>query len=644
MVDGRDASAAHADAANFRDEMTPKADAPCRSGESDFARVRSVCSALSIALASACIALIFVGSAAASGAPRLHLRGIARIDAHVARAQGKLVLTGTVTDDLGAAAPHARIGVEIGAVEASGTGGAQSGASLLPLSPMTPEACSDAWQGPALEDADRALAVADGAGRFCVRLAVPTGRYVAHVEVKGSGLVDGASVDLPVDLALEPVTLRFDPERNVLSLDDESTTVDVIASTEDDGITSAAMNLPLTLSNESGRALGSATTNSSGRARFVVRGALFGSPGKGELRVSFAGSAQAGASSYASAVERRTRVDLELPQAVEGRLPLATSEREVAVHVVAKTNCASQGCSGTPTGTIEARVGVDGAGGFAAAAPLVKGEARVVLTFATPSDGDGDTPVRLEFVPDTPWFETGAPLQAAQPLQPPAAWDQLLLWLTGLGVVVWLAAGRLPPRWDTGEPTSSGTRVFESAAHVELLSAGSPNETTWNGRVVDGHEGIPLAGVRVALERPGFERAEIVADTTSGPNGAFVLAPVEVKPGDRLMAEGPLHGVHRTPAPPFGEVRVVLVSRRRALLDRLVGWARRKGRPYDAHPEPTPGHVQRMARSGDEARAWAEAVERAAYSGDAIDAQREAEVDRLAPGDAPPAPGPGNKK
>ena len=89
---------------------------------------------------------------------------------------------------------------------------------------------------------------------------------------------------------------------------------------------------------------------------------------------------------------------------------------------------------------------------------------------------------------------------------------------------------------------------------------------------------------------------------------------------------------------------MVLVSRRRALLDRLVGWARREGRPYDAHPEPTPGHVQRMARSGDEARAWAEAVERAAYSGDAIDAQREAEVDRLAPGDGSRAPGPGIKR
>jgi hypothetical protein len=637
MVDGRDASAAHADAAKFRDEIAPRVRAPARRGERDFAAVRSVWRAIAVALALASAPLIFVGSAAASGAPRLHLRGIARIDAHVARSQGKLVLTGTVTDDMGAAAAHARVGVEVGTLAASDP---QGGASLTALAPMTPEACSDAWQGPALEDAHRLAATADGAGRFCVRLALPTGRYFAHLEVKGSGLVDGARMDLPVDLSLEPVTLRFDPERDVLSLDDDASTVDVVASTEDDGITSAAANLPLTLSNESGRALGSATTNASGRARFVVRGALFGSPGRGELRVSFGGSAQAGASSYAAPVERRAHVSLEVPQAVEGRLPLATSEREVAIRVVARTTSASQGGS-APTGTIKVRVGIDETGGIAGAAPIAGGEARVVLTFPTPSDGEGDTPVRFDYVPDSPWFEAAGPLRVDQPLRAPAAWDQLLLWLTGLGVVAWLAAGRLPSRWETRGPSSARIKVPESAAHVELLSAGTPDERVWTGRVVDGHEGIPIAGVRVALERPGFERAEIVADAMSGADGAFVLAPAEVKPGDRLVAEGPLHGAYRAPAPPFGEVRVALVSRRRALLDRLVAWARRKGRPYDAHPEPTPGHVRRMARGGGEAGKWAEAVELAAFSGDAVDAQKEAEVDRLAPGDAPPAPGSG---
>jgi hypothetical protein len=41
-----------------------------------------------------------------------------------------------------------------------------------------------------------------------------------------------------------------------------------------------------------------------------------------------------------------------------------------------------------------------------------------------------------------------------------------------------------------------------------------------------------------------------------------------------------------------------------------------------------------MARSSEAIKTWAEAVERAAYAGEAVDAGGEAAVDRLAPGDA----------
>jgi hypothetical protein len=73
------------------------------------------------------------------------------------------------------------------------------------------------------------------------------------------------------------------------------------------------------------------------------------------------------------------------------------------------------------------------------------------------------------------------------------------------------------------------------------------------------------------------------------------------------------------------------VLRRRALLERLVDWARRRGRPYDAKPEPTPGHVRRAAGSEFSVARWADAVERAAYGGGVVDEHAQAEVDRLAP-------------
>jgi hypothetical protein len=80
------------------------------------------------------------------------------------------------------------------------------------------------------------------------------------------------------------------------------------------------------------------------------------------------------------------------------------------------------------------------------------------------------------------------------------------------------------------------------------------------------------------------------------------------------------------------------------LLDRLVAWARRRGKPFDARPEPTPGHVRRAAgrlefevdqrARAEEIEQWATAVERAAYGGAPVDARAQAKVDDLAPPDA----------
>jgi hypothetical protein len=98
--------------------------------------------------------------------------------------------------------------------------------------------------------------------------------------------------------------------------------------------------------------------------------------------------------------------------------------------------------------------------------------------------------------------------------------------------------------------------------------------------------------------------------------------------------------------PHSGELDVALLLRRRALLDRLVAWARSRGKPFDARPEPTPGHVRRAAGKELPVAQWADAVERAAYGGTPVDADAEGKVDRLAPApepadaDAPPRAGP----
>jgi hypothetical protein len=580
---------------------------------------------------------------------RIHLRGMARIDAHAARSQGRIVLRGRVTDENDSPVPGTRVAVQL-------TRGARESFSFSLASPE--ECAADAAtigsrgsprtaQSVVLDGPDRILVLADAMGRFCVRLAVPTDRYVAHVEARASGLVDGARLDIPVDLALESVTLRFDPERVIVALDDATTVLYALASTEDDGIIAVAGGLPLTLSNESGSTLGNATTDASGRARFVVPSARVGPAGKGELRISFAGSTDAGRAAYVAAVERRTSVRIEAPDAIGGKLPVGSPESGVALRIVASAACASQGCAGFPTGTVEVRSADDGPtpGVVIAAATLEHGEARVTAKFATPVDA-GDVPLQVRYLPDAPWFQPGERLTLSQPVRPATPWNKLALALAGLLVIAWLGAGRfadLPARGQRSPRSVRGLRADESQARIDVVRADASGSGTWTGHIVDAHEGTAVPATRVAIERPGFKQIEIIAETVADAKGAFALPLVDVRPGDQLVAEGPLHGTVRHPMPPHGELQIALVARRRALLDRLVSWARRRGYPFDASPDPTPAHIRRTAPAAGRAepalKEWADAVERAAYAGAPVDAQAEAKVDRLAPEDAAPARG-----
>jgi hypothetical protein len=583
----------------------------------------------------AAFALAITGGAERAGAEtndpghtHIRIKGTARIDAHAARARarssGELVLSGTIVDDVAHPIAGARVVVGIARATAPASAATLVGAS--------PEACSDAAPRPVLERGDLLSLPTDDAARFCVRLTLPTDRYVIHVESQATGLVDGARLDLAVDLALDPVTLRFDPERPLLSLDEEAAMLEVVAATEDDGVTTAAVGIPLVLSNEAGTALGSTMTNASGRARFAVDPARLGPPGKGELRVSFAGSNDAGPSTQGMQIERRTHVSLVAVEAVDGVLPVGSPEDSVVVHVRAPLRCAERGrspgaaCAGSPSGTIEARVGDVIVG----AAALQRGEARVVSTFDMPAANEAT--LVLRYVPDAPWYQVGGELALTLPMRAPSPWKKVPLALAGLAMIAWLVVARLPSRARAATDAGSGVPLppLHPEARVDLVRA-SPAAQGWTGRVRDAHEGVAVGHARVVVERPTFQGVEVLGEARSDPTGAFVLPPIETRPGDVLRAEGPVHATLRRPLPPSGELEVALVFRKRALLDRLVAWARRRGRPFDSDGEPTPGHVRRVAVAEVSVARWAEAVERAAYGGGVVDEQAQGDVDRLAP-------------
>jgi len=179
-----------------------------------------------------------------------------------------MVLSGVVFDDAERSLVGTRVHIAL----------ARAAEPLATISPAlgAPEPCRG---GPPEVSIGQDLVVpTDEAGRFCTRLALATDRYVVRIKPEDTEFVDGTALALTLDLAAAQITLRFDPERYAFSLDDDTTSLDVMASTEDDGVTTFAPGLVVSLSNEAGVRLGEATTDVAGRARFTFDSAHLGPP------------------------------------------------------------------------------------------------------------------------------------------------------------------------------------------------------------------------------------------------------------------------------------------------------------------------------------------------------------------------------
>jgi len=270
------------------------------------------------------------------------------------------------------------------------------------------------------------------------------------------------------------------------------------------------------------------------------------------------------------------------------------------------------------------------------AAPVERGHAHVVSTFASPEMSQA--PLVARYLPDAPWYEPGEPLTVNVAMRGPSPLRQLPLAIAGLAVAAFLAAGRLGRRAvrsnTVRERKPSVSRTPE--ARLDMVhAAGAGQARRWTGRVVDAHRGIALHDVRVVIEHATFGQRELAASTTTDCAGVFELEPPRIEQDARLLAEGPYHAPFRQKLPPAGEIQISLVSRKRAVLDRLIAWARLRGRPFDQRPEPTPGHIRHAAGSELRTVRWADAVERAAFGAEEIDARAEDEIERMSPTAAP---------
>jgi len=554
------------------------------------------------------LAELAIHTARAAEPPHVQVRGVARVDAHTAGSAGKLVLSGVVKDDLAAPVVGASVTLRV-------TGVANGDI----------EPCSAAGDRVELGSSGEVVLLTDAQSRFCVRLPRRGGSSAAHFEVRPSSFLEGSTVDLPLDPTRKSVTVRFDPEPTVLDLDGDALSVDTVATSEEDGEVSAVPGITLRLSNEADVVLGAATTSTSGSASFRITSAELGPAGRGELRVTFPGSADLSRSTHTAFVERRTRVHLEGPNATDpvARAKITEGQATAEVRVVAA--CAVHQCSATPTGSVAMYLG-ESLIGFA---PVSSSRARI--TAPLPADrGWSDAPFRLRYVADAPWFTPEYDVVLPRGPLPTNGWGGPLAVLAGLGAVGWVVAARWRPRGAKAETPGAAPARVGARAGVTVVRA-SASDPDLKGRVVDAHEGGPVEAAFVRLVRAGFEGADVVSQGTSDAHGNFRLSLIGARPGDELVVESGAYCTLRSPIGLRGEIEIALVLRRRQLVDDLVRWARGRGGRFDARPEPTPGHVRRAASSEERVATWADALEKAAYGSAVVDEEVETRVRALAP-------------
>ena len=117
---------------------------------------------------------------------RIHLRGIARIDAHVARSHGKLVLSGTVTDDVGAGRTAMRASAASTVDRASGAARRSDIAASAGSPRRAGESGRTASAG-ARASRIALVAVTDACGTLLhAARRYRSDRYVAHLEASAS--------------------------------------------------------------------------------------------------------------------------------------------------------------------------------------------------------------------------------------------------------------------------------------------------------------------------------------------------------------------------------------------------------------------------------------------------------------------------
>jgi len=572
------------------------------------------------------LALIVLGVLAftplerAFAGPRLEVRGASHFDARGVHATDSVAVSATLLDDV-----DRPMGDKLVTVRFTSDDG-----TVLRAWPCTPAIAAEETGGISL--------TTEPDGTLCARAEARRdgGTTTATLVFAGTNLVTGAHASVSIDPSRATVQLAFNPEprsTRVLMRGEGPAILDAVATVDDPAASTAG--LVLRLLDEHGGVLAEAATDAGGLARLIVPDAKLGPPGPATLRLQFDGDPRHGKAAHEIACERRVRVAIHPHETdVEGRAQGEETEDGATLELDVTS---SEGLR-VPGGSVEGLV--DGA--VVGAAPVADGRARLTLVHVESLVAKGRSPgerrpgLVVRYVPEVPWYAAGQPTALTLTVHHTLLWRRGVVVAVGLAIFVWFFLSRSRFLSATraslvGAQTEGDSEAHLAHARIDVVAANEIAHAAWEGRVVDAHDGASVGGAIVAIERAGFASLETVAQTTSDLEGRFTLdvAVAAVRPGDQISAYGPLHARMSRPIPVRGVLHVALVSRRRAVLRRLIEWARRRGAPFHGVGEPTPAQIRRAAGDDGQIVQWASAVEATAFGHAQVDAQAEAEVDRL---------------
>lgn len=537
-------------------------------------------------------------SAVSASAAPLRVRGGAVIQAQARPVPGGLEINGQLEDESNR--PFGDAPIRLWLLPFRG----KPPKDILPPAGCGPTSPHNVHRGPG--PAKYVVVHVGDAGRFCIVLPGKAVSGAVRLRFPGNEYFAAAETVLDVDSTRRSLALRFSPEPHVLALERRRHLIGVETSVEpantgqQEGAPTIHLSLELDPKHGPRRELSSRKLRAGDRALFAVESTSLGSVGPARLSVIFAGSPTLQPARHSAVVERTARVALSLVHPVARSNPQHGADIEVRVKSRAGV---VQG------GTVEARLGDQSVG----SAPVAHGAAHITAIFEAPRGKQAL--LTLRYLPDSPWWIPGAPIDAAVPLAPPSPWRRMPWVLAVIAIALWVVRGwQRPPRRETKEQVDPSEPPGRPA--LDLVEPG-PARSGWRGEVRDAHDGNPIPGATVLVRVPSFGQDGIAARASTDDEGRFSLEHLEgaLVEGATLEASSRWHSSLVRPLVPPGHVAIALVSRRRALLDRLVGWARRRGQPWAGHGDPTPGHVAGIARdrAAPEVARWARGVEQAAF-------------------------------